>query len=380
MSKIPSYLAGYEKTYAKNPRQAALEWFRNARFGLFLHYGLYSQLGRGEWVMLKEAIPVAEYEKLKENFRAENFNAGEIVRLAKNAEMKYINITTRHHDSFCLFRTDATDFNVMHTPCKRDLVAELAAACEKEGLGLFLYYSYAADWRHPYFYPRTAGWSAARPDYQTPEPTYKFRHDGDFRHYVDFMHAQIEELLTNYGPVAGFWLDPIMGYYMRRDLFPIDETYTLIRRLQPQCLISFKQGANGDEDFAAPEHKSGSLAERLRDWKAPRETIDYAEEVWEKNRGKHGEICTTLHPWWGYFEGPDSFHRTPTDVLRLLGGAAACGANLNVNTGPLPDGSIHPTDEKTLLAVGEHVRQYGFPEATSPDDLALPPHGGPAVA
>ncbi len=345
--QAPSYLTGYEKLYNQNPRGAALEWFTHARFGLFLHYGLYSQLGRGEWVMLRERIPLAEYARLKDQFTAEKFDAGKIADLALAAGMKYVNITSKHHDGFCLFRTNETDFDSLHSPARRDLIGELAAACRKKGLGLFLYYSYAADWRHPYFYAREAGWQSARPAYEQPEPTYLWRKDEDMRHYIRFAHAQLRELLTQYGPLAGIWLDPIMGFYARPDLFPIAETYALIRSLQPQCLISFKQGASGEEDFVAPERK---VAEH-------RFQSELTRAVWEKNRGKPPEICTTLQSqFWGYNQADDGKHRTAGEVVKMLADAAEQKANLLLNAGPLGDGSIHPDDQATLREVGRRRR------------------------
>ena len=214
--------------------------------------------------MFHEAIPVAEYEKLFEQFHPDNFDADFITDLALEAGMKYITITTRHHDSFCLFDSQASGYNSVRSPARRDLIDELAAQCAKKRLGFFLYYSYSLDWRHPYFYPRSY-FRMARPDYATPEPSYKFEPDADFQHYVAFMHTQLRELLTNYGPIAGIWFDPIMGYYARPDLFPIHETYAMIRALQPQALICFKQGATGTEDFAAPERTGYSLAQRCRE-------------------------------------------------------------------------------------------------------------------
>jgi alpha-L-fucosidase len=232
MTTIPGYLKDYEALYAESPRGAARAWFADAKFGLFMHYGLYSLLGRHEWVMYREAIPIAEYEALMDQFTAEQFDADMITDLALDAEMRYVTVTTRHHDSFCLFDSQASDYNSAQSAAGRDLIAELAEQCSAKGLGLFMYYSYAADWRHPYFYPRCI-FRIARPDYPEPQPRYKWRQDADFGHYIDFCHAQLRELLTNYGPVAGIWLDPIMGYYARPDLFPIEETYALIRSLQP---------------------------------------------------------------------------------------------------------------------------------------------------
>jgi alpha-L-fucosidase len=343
---IPSYLKGYESLYAADPRSAALEWFKDSRFGLFMHYGLYSILGRHEWVMYRENIPLGEYEKLKDKFT--------------KAEMKYVNITARHHDSFCLFDSKVSDYNSMRSPARRDIVSELAEQCQKKGLGLFLYYSYALDWRHPYFYPRSI-YSIARPKYEPPEPRYLWRRDEDSQHYIDFVHAQITELLTNYGPLAGIWLDPIMGYYARPDLFPIEQTYELIRKIQPQTLISFKQGANGEEDFAAPERGGHSLAENVRKRVGPQQAL-IAQRAWRKNKDKHNELCNTLQPrGWGYMKADDGKHRGPEQVIKMLADARAQKCNLLLNTGPLPDGAIHTEDVNTLLEVGRRIRRNGWP-------------------
>ncbi len=338
---------------APKTRADNLAWFTGARFGLFMHYGVYSILGRGEWVQLREAIPVAEYGKLKEQFTAAKFNADFICDLAVSAGMKYVNLTARHHDSFCLFKTNQTDFSSLHAPAKRDLIGELTTAARKRNLGIFYYYSYGLDWRHPYFYSREAGlkspnagirpFTSGRPDYKTPEPSYRFEKDADFQKYIDFVHAQIKELLTQYGPINGLWLDPIMGYYARPDLFPINESYALIRKLQPQCLISFKQGANGEEDFVAPErtltpHRSGG---------------ELAAKIWEKNKHKKVEVCDTLQPGiWGYRKDDDRKHRGPEEVKQMLAECDKIKANLLLNTGPLPDGSIHAEDVETLKRAG----------------------------
>jgi len=352
--RVPSYLKGYAKLYANNPRRAAREWFQQARFGLFMHYGLYSLLGRGEWVMLRERIPVAEYEKLQGRFTAKDFDVDFITDLALDAGMKYINLTSRHHDGFCLFETKQHDYHSMAAPGRRDLIGDLAEACHKKGLGLFLYYSYAADWWHPYFYSRDAGWSNARPAYDTPPERYKWRKDEDFRIYVDYVHAQMREVLSNYGPIAGIWFDPIMGFYNRPDLFPMDETYALVRSLQPHTLISFKQGATGTEDFAAPERSGHSLAERLKD---PKQR-EVAQKAWDSNKDKHNEICDTLQPRvWGYKKDDDSRHMNADEVMKRLEAAGAADCNLLMNTGPLSDGSIHPDDVKTLREVGRRLRR-----------------------
>ena len=356
-SEVPAFLKEYSELYQNDPRAATQKWFTDSKYGLFMHYGVYSILGRGEWVQLKEKIPVAEYAQLQEKFTADQFDPEFITDMALDAGMKYVNITSRHHDSFSLFDTKETSFNSLKAPSNRDLIKDLAVACDKKGLGLFLYYSYALDWKHPYFYSREASdkgevkWSAARPGYENPQPEYKFERDEDFKHYIDFVHAQLREILTQYPNLAGIWFDPIMGYYSRPDLFPIEETYRMVRNLQPQALIAFKQGATGDEDFVAPErnpraHPNGGSVGNM---------------AWEKNQGKPIEICDTLQPKdvpgnsWGYNKAAEGKHLTSDDVMRMLDHADKVNANLLLNTGPLPDGSIHPDDVKTLTEVGKRL-------------------------
>jgi alpha-L-fucosidase len=344
-----------------------------------MHYGLYALMGAGEWVMYRRTIPVAEYEKLKPQFTAERFDADFIADLAVSAGMKYITFTTRHHDSFSLFRTSCNDWNSLAAPCGRDLVGELAAACAKRGLGLFLYYSYGADWSHPYFFPRTYGWMA-RPDYPEPDPAYRFKQESDFRHYIDFVHTQLRELLTQYGPVAGVWFDPIMGYYGGAKLFPIDQTYALIRDLQPHALISFKQGASGDEDFVAPERGSTSLVENARRTLGE-EAAAVAERAAKLNVGKPKEICNTLQPRaWGYNRDDDGHHRNVQDVLAMLASANKSSANLLLNTGPLGDGSISEEDVTTLHAVGAYLRSNPWPSVEVNGEWAEKARIDPKVA
>jgi len=344
--QVPEYLKNYRESYDDNPREANLQWFKDARFGMFIHYGLYSQLGRGEWVQLRDTIPLEEYARLKDSFTASGFDADFIVQLAKKAGMKYITITSKHHDGFCLFKTKETDFNSVNAPAGRDLMAELAEACEKEGLGLFLYYSYAADWKHPWFYSREAGWTNARPAYKVKPKAYKYEKPEDFRKYVDYVHAQLTEILTQYPTIAGIWFDPIMGFYANPDVFPVDETYALIRELSPHALISFKQGANGDEDFMAPERGGGAKVGQQ---------YPVAQKAYELNKNKPKEVCNTMQPHmpgagpnWGYNKAMDGHHLKVDDVKILLGDALLNNYNLLLNIGPMPDGSVHPEDIETL--------------------------------
>jgi alpha-L-fucosidase len=347
-SQIPVYLKKYKKLYKQEPRAANIQWFKDAQFGMFIHYGLYSQLGKGEWVQLRDTIPLDEYALLKENFTASGFDADFIVKLAKKAGMKYITITSKHHDGFCLFKTKETDFNSVDSPAKRDLMEELAKACEKEGLGLFLYYSYAADWKHPWFYSREAGWPNASPAYKIKPEEYKYEKPEDFRRYVDYVHAQLRELLTQYPTIAGIWFDPIMGYYANPGIFPIEETYALIRKLSPHALISFKQGASGGEDFMAPERGGNARVG---------EQYPVAQRAYELNKNKPKEVCNTMQPHlpgvhggatWGYNKAIDGHHLKVADVKKMLEVARTNSYNLLLNIGPLPDGSVHPEDIETL--------------------------------
>ena len=346
--KVPSYLSGYESLYAKDPRKAALKCFRESKFGLFLHYGLYS-LKEGfhngehskpaEWVMLRGKMHVGEYEKLMDRFTAEKFDADFITDMALEAGMKYINITTRHHDSFCLFESKYTDFSSVNSAAKRDLVGELAEQCQKKGLGFHLYYSHGRDWRHPHA-PNNDQWgaeSSARPDYEELDPHYKYGDDHDLQLYVEFMKNQVTELLTNYGPIASIWLDGIRTpktLESRLHEFKTQELYDHIHSLQPQVLVSYKQGLLGTEDFMAPE----------RHWKGETELPI--------------EICDTMQPFsWGYDKSAHEGHKTPDEVMAMLAAAEKRGGNLLLNTGPLPDGSIHPDDVKTLNEVGRRLRK-----------------------
>jgi len=339
-TEVPSYLKGYEQRYRIDPRGAALAWFKDAKYGLFLHYGLYSVDARHEWIQYLERIPVAEYAKLMDRFTADRFDAGYICDLTIDAGMKYINITTRHHDSFCLFETKQTPFNSVNSPAHRDLIAELAEACRGRGLGLFFYYSHGRDWRHPHG-PRNEDWGGApRPKYDQPDPAYAPDHDYDLGKYVDFVAAQIRELLTQYGPVAGIWLDgrgvPMSGDWSK---FKLTELYAMIRELQPQCLISYKEGVTGTEDFRAPEYKATEADD------------------------KPIEICATLFPdkLWGYSSELVHQSKTADEVWDMIARARERNANLLLNTGPCGDGSIHPIHDRVLREVGVRLRKKGFP-------------------
>lgn len=354
---VPSYLSQFGDLYATDPKKASLAWFEQAKYGLFMHYGLYSIWGRGAWVQLFEKIPVAEYVKLKNQFTAKKFDADFITDLALASGMKYVNITAKHHDGFCLFKTNQTDYNSLNSAAKRDLVGELKVACEKKGLGLFLYYSMAADWHHPYFASNAAGWEFYRPDYKQPQPQYRYKSPADFDKYISYVKAQMKELITQYNP-AGIWFDPAMGLYANPAMFRMEEIYSVIRKLSPHALISFKQGATGTEDFAAPERKATSLAEKVKKLFGEA-SFKVAENAWKMHEDKHNETCSTLQLGsWSYEpeNTTNKRHLTADEVTGLLDDARKRNMNLLLNTGPLPEGDIHKGDAATLREVGKRIK------------------------
>jgi alpha-L-fucosidase len=340
----PRHLLPYRRLWSTDPRAASLRWFREARFGLFIHYGLYSLLGRHEWVMFREKIRPAEYAKLAARFTAGRFDAGAICDLALAAEMKYVNFVAKHCDSFCLWDTKMTDFNSVTSAAKRDLVGEMARACEKRGLGLFLFYEHGFDWRHPHG-PAPWDWKSpsVRPAYDPPDSWYAPRETYDFQKYLDYAAGGIRELLANYGPVAGLWLDgagiPASGDPSK---FRCTELYAMIRRLQPHALISYKWGVEGSEDFLAPEKPQ---LKRIID-----------------RRGRPVEVCwTTQKGSWGWKE--DAPHLSVEEAWQELEAARKLDANLLLNIGPLGDGSVHPQQERILREMGVRIRKAGFPSA-----------------
>jgi len=362
----PNYLANFRDEYASSPHAANMAWFKQARFGMFIHFGLYSQLGRGEWVLHNEAVPLDEYEKLYDSFDPTGFDADFITDLAIEAGMKYVAITSCHHEGFSLWDNQVDRFNSVES-AGRDLIRELAGACDRKGLGFFTYYTYVLNWRHPYAATRDMI-PPGRPDYAVQPQRYVLTDDREFVHYWDYAHRCIEDLLDLDITVAGMWLDIIMAFYLRPDLVPVEQTYELIRRKRPDLLLAFKQGATGTEDYASPEFSFESLSRRLRNRGASEESMRLADEVWEKNRVKHNEICATMQKkGWGYLKGAD--HYTAGEVRGQLAYANANNANLLMNIAPLGDGSLQQIEIDTLRDVGKAIRERGYP---GPDEAWNP--------
>ncbi len=318
--------------------------FQDEKFGLFIHWGPFSILGDGEWVMNNEGIAVKDYSKLKDFFNPTEFDAATWVGMAKNAGMKYITLITRHHDGFSMWDTKYSDFNIMNTPYKKDVVKMIADECHKQNVKLVLYYS-LLDWRrddYPYQTGRT-GQKSGRTG------------NGDYAHYLQFMKNQLTELLTNYGEIAGIWFD---GHWDQtnpegeadrssRINWHYDEIYSLIHRLQPQCLIGNNHHLTpfAGEDFQMferdlpGENKSGLSFQKASD-QLPLET------------------CETMNESWGFNIKDDSY-KSVSQLIHYLVNAAGRNANFLLNVGPMPNGKIQTEFVDTLKEVGKWLQQYG---------------------
>ena len=329
-TECPKFLRGFESGYAESPRDATVAWFHAARRGLFLRYGVYSQLRDGPSAQFDERIPLARYKALQDTFDPSGFDADRIAELAQGAGMRYIAMTAKHADGFSLFRTVETDFNCLEGS-GRDLVGELTEACDRRSLGLFLTYSYAADWRHPYFYPsesaRLEGF-LSRPAYPSRPPEYRFEDDEDFLHYIRYAHNQLQEIAFRYRPLAGIRLEPTAGYRARPDLFPIEQTYSILREANRGILVAFGAGVTGDEDYVSIEREAlgdEAVSSKFQNSNSPREV-------------RHDLAAGTA----------GTSAEAPATLLQALENARDWGANLLVGVSLRPDGSLDPSDERSL--------------------------------
>ena len=330
-----------------------MEWFREAEFGLFLHYGLYSLLAGewkgqpmpskgSEWIQLIMEIPVHEYAQLRDRFTADQFDADQICRIAKDAGMRYVNLTTQHHDGFCLWDTSTTDFSSMHAPAGRDLVRELTDACDVHGLGCFLYYSHGRDWWHPDSPLNNA--PSCRPRIEADHSHFHWGEDYEINRYLDLVEAQVLELCA-YKNVAGIWLDGIGTFKNMEDGVHISraaELYEKVHASSPSIMVAYKQGLTYTEDFFAPERSIQGM---------------HLAEGQERPFDPPLEICTTLQPQsWGYKRSDDGQHRSVDWVMDQLKDAQEIPANLLLNTGPMGDGRIPDEDVRILQEVGRRRR------------------------
>jgi alpha-L-fucosidase len=313
----------------------ARQEFQDAKFGMFIHWGVYSVLGTGEWVFHDRALTVDEYNRLPLFFDPEKFDAKAWVALAKAAGMKYITITSRHHDGFAMFDSIVSDWNIVQrTPYKKDPLKMLAEECHRQGIKLFFYYS-QLDWHNPDYYPRGAtSWNNGRPS------------RGDWNSSLgDYMDGQLRELLTNYGPIGGIWFD---GMWDKPDAdWHLAKTYALIHQLQPAALVipNHHQSPKPGEDVQTFE----------RDLPG-RNTAGF-NTTYVSNQLPL-ESCDTLNDSWG-FNIADSKYKNPEELERRLVQAAGTNSNLLLNIGPMPNGEIQQEFVTRLRAVGEWLSKYG---------------------
>lgn len=328
------------------PTKANLEArqvFQDMKFGLFVHWGASSVLGHGEWVMNNRNIHVSDYTKLQQLFNPQKFDADAWVTMAKNAGMKYITFITRHHDGFSNWDTKYSDWKVTNTPYGKDVLKQLSEACQKHGIKLFLYYS-ILDW--------------SRDDYQyTTGKTGKGTgrtHTRPWTEYVTFMKSQLSELLTNYGPISGIWLD---GHWDQLDNdhdkslaskvdWHYNDIYTMVHQLQPACLIGNNHHLTPlpGEDFQMFE----------KDLPGQNTTGFGGADV----SALPLESCETMNDSWG-FNITDHNYKSSTRLIRYLVNAAGRNANFLLNVGPMPDGTIQAEFSDTLSIIGKWLAKNG---------------------
>jgi alpha-L-fucosidase len=322
------------KDDAASPNAAARRGYEDSKFGLFVHWGVYSLLGKGEWVMNNDRIPISEYEKLPPQFNPTKFDAEDWVKLSKAAGMKYITITSKHHDGFCMYDSKLTRYDIVDaTPYAKDPMKALADACHKHGIKLLFYYS-LLDWHHPDYYPRgTTGKATGRPD------------QGDWKKYVEYYQGQVRELCTNYGEIGGIWFD---GWWDRPDAaWDLEGTYKLIHELQPGALVGNNHHVKPfpGEDFQMFEQD------------LPGENKAGFNKA-ETTTSLPLETCLTMNDSWGY-NAKDRNFKSARQIIHYLLGASGRGANLLLNVGPKPDGTISSEFAERLVEVGRWLNEHG---------------------
>ncbi|MDD4873007.1 MAG: alpha-L-fucosidase [Kiritimatiellae bacterium] len=295
------------------PQPEAMKRWQDMRFGMFIHWGPVSITGHEIGWARGTQTPIEEYDNLYKKFNPVNFNADEWVKVAKDAGMKYMVLTTKHHDGFCLWDTKQTDYNIMNSPFKRDVVKELSEACKKQGIAFGTYYS-TCDWYHPDF-PLTSPGGKTK------------REKSDLDSYNRYLLAQIRELITNYGPLLTIWNDVPQMFKGRGT-----NTINMVRALQPDILINNRTGDGGDYD--TPEQRVGGF-QMNRPW----------------------ETCMTICRQWAW--KPDDTMKTLKECMQTLIRTAGGDGNLLFNVGPMPDGKIEQRQIDRLKEMGQWLQKYG---------------------
>lgn len=327
----------------KSEQDQRMQWWRDARFGMFIHWGLYSVpagewKGKktpeklAEWIQERSQIPGEDYEPLVKQFNPIKFNADQWVRVAKDAGVKYIVITTKHHDGFCLFDSKYTDYDVMSTPFKRDIMKELADACQRQGVQICWYHS-IMDWHHPDYLPRRS-WENRSAE------------GANFDRYVTYLKNQLRELTTNYGKIGVLWFDgeweDTWTHQHGQDL------YEYVRGLDPNIIVNNRvdkgrQGMVGltkegefAGDFGTPEQEIPATGLPGVDW----------------------ETCMTMNDTWGYATGDQNW-KSAKDLIRKLIDVASKGGNFLLNVGPTAEGVIPSASVDRLKAIGQWMKING---------------------
>ena len=327
----------FAQSYVPSPENMkSRKDFADAKFGIFLHWGLYSMFGQGEWYMTNENINCHEYAKVAQAFYPHNFNAHQWIAAIKKSGARYITFTTRHHEGFSMWDTKQSDYNIMHTPYGKDIVKQLVDECHRQQIGIHLYYSHL-DW--------------TRDDYpigRTGRGTGRTAGKANWPAYYDFMNKQLTELLSNYGKINAIWFD---GWWDHdQDSIPFNwelpEQYALIHRLQPACLIgnNHHQHPFEGEDIqiferdVPGENKAGLSGQDIS--RLPLET------------------CQTMNGMWGY-KVKDQNYKTARELIQLLVRTSGKGANLLLNIGPQPDGSLPAVALNRLEEIGKWLSENG---------------------
>ncbi len=318
-----------------------MQWFQDARFGMFIHWGIYAIPARGEWVKQQESIPDAAYQPFFETFDPIHYDPRIWARAARDAGMKYAVMTAKHHDGFCLFETKHTDYQSMNTPARRDLIREYVEAFRAEGLKVGFYYS-LLDWHHP-DYP-IAGDSIHpmrnHPDYQN--------HTGNLPRYADYIRSQVEELLTHYGKIDIIWFDFSYGA-MSGEAWKATELVKMVRRLQPEIIIDNRLG--GNIKAVEPEIYAGDFA-------SPEQIIPPEGVLNEAGQPVPWEACITMNDHWGYAAQDKNFKSAAT-LVRALVECVSKGGNLLLNVGPTARGELPPESLQILAEVGRWMHENG---------------------
>lgn len=316
----------------------AREKFQDDKFGIFIHWGIYSMMANGEWAMNTKKLNYKEYEQLAAGFYPSKFNADEWVKAIKASGAKYITITSRHHDGFSMFGTKASPYNIVDaTPFKRDVLKELSEACEKEGITLNFYYSHV-DWYRLDYPLGNSGRDAGRPTDKQ-----------NWNSYFNFMNTQLKELLTGYGKVGMIWFDGVWDHKNNKQPFDwhLEEQYAHIHSISPDCLIANNhhlapytgEDVQVFEKDLPGENKAG-LSAGVKVSRLPLET------------------CETMNNSWGY-NIEDNNYKSLKGIIHLMVKAAGNGGNLLLNIGPQPDGQLPAMALKRLDEIGGWMKKYG---------------------